>query len=151
MIKYILSSVQSALKERVPDLRYIAEDWGQLDFYREKPPVNFPCALIGFSSGEYSDSGQGQQLAKIEFTVSVTDMPLVRGSAARPDSEQSFDSYELLQKVYRTLQGLGDDCFAPVTRKRLMKISRDDGLREWIFTFQTAFLDNDAIKIRDRR
>ncbi len=146
MIKHILSSVQSALKERVPDLRYIAEDWGQLDFYREKPPVNFPCALIGFSSGEYSDSGQGQQLAKIEFTVSVTDMPLVR-----PNPEQSFDSYELLQKVYRTLQGLGDDCFAPVTRKRLMKISRDDGLREWIFTFQTAFLDNDAIKIRDRR
>ena len=31
------------LQEQVPDLRYIAEDWGQLDFYNDAPPVKFPC------------------------------------------------------------------------------------------------------------
>lgn len=48
-MKEILEAVMRRLKEQVPDLAYVSEDWGQMDYYNEAPPVKFPCALISVS------------------------------------------------------------------------------------------------------
>ena len=45
-MKTILNAVMQRLKEQVSELRYISEDWGQLDYYETMPPVKFPCALV---------------------------------------------------------------------------------------------------------
>lgn len=145
MIKQLLNAVQTALKE-IDALRYVGEDWGQIDFYDNRPPVNFPCALISFSSGDYSDAGRGVQLASVQFSVRVADMPPVRGSAVRPTPEKPYEVYDTLQSVYAVLQGMKSSCFAPITRKRLLKVNRDDSVREWVLTFATSFTDTDALK-----
>lgn len=145
MIKHVLNAVQTALKS-VGGLRYVGEDWGQLDFYTERPPVNLPCALISFSSGDYSDAGRNVQLAAIQFSVRVADMPPVRGSVARPSPDTPYEVYDLLQAVYAALQGLSGQRFTPITRRRMSKINRDDSLREWELIFSTSFTDTDAVK-----
>ena len=40
-MKHILSAVMERLQAEVPELQYIAEDWGQMDFYQDTPPVKF--------------------------------------------------------------------------------------------------------------
>ena len=47
MIENAMIAVQDRLLELLPEkIAYLAEDWGQLDFYNERPPVNFPCVLM---------------------------------------------------------------------------------------------------------
>ena len=58
-MKHILEAVMERLQEQVPDLRYIAEDWGQLDFYNDAPPVKFPCALISVSNIKFESQTAG--------------------------------------------------------------------------------------------
>ena len=52
-MKEILLQIMSELQAKVPELAYIAEDWGQMDYYNGAPPVKFPCALISASSIDF--------------------------------------------------------------------------------------------------
>lgn len=51
---------------------------------------------------------------------------------------------DLLQTVYATLQGLRGTTFSPLTRKNLIRVRRDDSIREFRMSFEFAFTDNDA-------
>lgn len=58
-------AVQDRLLELLPEkIAYLAEDWGQLDFYNERPPVNFPCVLIDIAEAEFSDCTRKVQLGE---------------------------------------------------------------------------------------
>lgn len=53
-MKAILIAVQETLLT-IPELRYVDEDWGQLDDYSPNPPTQFPLALIDVGNLQYSD------------------------------------------------------------------------------------------------
>lgn len=116
MIKDTLTAVKEALKT-VPDLRYTAEDWGQLDFFNQ-PPVRFPCVLLDAEEVRYSDSGRGFQQGEASLTVRVADNRIFNGSFQAPASQAEFAMFDLLQAVYKALQGLSGPGFSPLTRSR---------------------------------
>lgn len=87
MIKDTLTAVKEALKT-VPDLRYTAEDWGQLDFFNQ-PPVRFPCVLLDAEEVRYSDSGRGFQQGEASLTVRVADNRVFNGSFRPPPHRRS--------------------------------------------------------------
>ena len=132
MIKDTLTAVKEALKT-VPDLRYTAEDWGQLDFFNQ-PPVRFPCVLLDAEEVRYSDSGRGFQQGEASLTVRVADNRVFNGSFQAPASQAEFAMFDLLQAVYQALQGV--------------RARRDDGIREFRMSFDFAFTDADAAKKR---
>ena len=109
MIKDTLTAVKEALKT-VPDLRYTAEDWGQLDFFNQ-PPVRFPCVLLDAEEVRYSDSGRGFQQGEASLTVRVADNRVFNGSFQAPASQAEFAMFDLLQAVYQALQGLSGPGF----------------------------------------
>ena len=111
MIKDTLTAVKEALKT-VPDLRYTAEDWGQLDFFNQ-PPVRFPCVLLDAEEVRYSDSGRGFQQGEASLTVRVADNRVFNGSFQAPASQAEFAMFDLLQAVYKALQGLAPGASGP--------------------------------------
>ena len=77
-------AVQDRLLELLPEkIAYLAEDWGQLDFYNERPPVNFPCVLIDIAEAEFSDCTRKVQLREAILTVRVAHFDPVNISAYR--------------------------------------------------------------------
>jgi len=44
-MKELLKAIYTQLKT-VPAIKWIDEDFGQIDAYEGKPPVAFPCALV---------------------------------------------------------------------------------------------------------
>ena len=53
-MKEILQNIQNRLST-ITEIRYIDEDWGQLDYYSQNMPVQWPCCLIDIQSGNFSN------------------------------------------------------------------------------------------------
>ena len=128
-------AVQDRLLELLPEkIAYLAEDWGQLDFYNERPPVNFPCVLIDIAEAEFSDCTRKVQLGEAILTVRVAHFDPVNISALAPNRNKAFRMFVLLRLIYTQLQGLSGEGFSGLTRTSLRRVKhavpvRRDGQR----------------------
>lgn len=127
---------------------YLAEDWGQLDFHNERPPVNFPCVLIDIEEVQYTDCTRKQQQGDAILTVRVAHYDPVNVSAAASDRNRAFRMFELLRMIYARLQGLSGEDFSGLTRTSLRRVKREDAIREYAMQFRFGGRDGAAFKPR---
>ena len=59
----IFIAIMERIAEKIPELSYIDEDYGQLEAGAEEDhyPVTFPCVLIGNAESDWNDLGYGVQ------------------------------------------------------------------------------------------
>ena len=129
------------LQEQVPDLRYIAEDWGQLDFYNEAPPVKFPCALISVSNIKFESQTTGTRWATMTILIRVADAPAVSGTMAAPETyrNRAFAIFYLMDAIGHVLYAFGEDGFNELEQKAIAHYSREDAIREYAMLFETEY------------
>lgn len=139
MIKEALKAVKTALQQIEP-LRYSAEDWGQLDYFAQKP-VKFPCALVDVEEVRYSNNATRSQQGIAELTVRLADSRMFNGSFQSPPNDAEFAIFDLLQAVVNALHGLSGETFSPLVRTGTIRARRDDSIREFRISFQFAFTD----------
>lgn len=140
-MKEILEQVMARLKEKVPQLAYIAEDWGQMDYYDGAPPVKFPCALVSVSSVDFETQTVDARWARMKILVRVADAPTVSGSMAAPESyrKRAFAIVDLMEEVGDALYGFGGGLFNYIEQVSITRYEREDGIREYAMAFETAF------------
>lgn len=151
MIENALAAVQDRLLELYPEnIAYLAEDWGQLDFYNERPPVNFPCVLLDIEEVQYSDLTRKAQRGDVVLTLRVAHYDPVNISATAPDRERAFRIFALMRMIYAALQGLSGEDFSGLTRTSLRRVKREDAIREYVMQFRFGGTDNAAYKPRTK-
>lgn len=128
----IIDDFQKQLAAAVPELEYIDEDMGQLDYPADFPAMKFPCALIDVQSGEFTNDGELRQRGVL--TVAVKLCALQAGTAATPESQKNAarKGWKICQSIQLALHGknfLGRGLGAPV-RASMARIKRDDGIYE---------------------
>jgi hypothetical protein len=100
-------SLQLRIKEAVPEIKYVAYDIGQLDFYETRPAVDWPCVLIKFPSSVFTNQGDLVQWldAGILFRIGFT--PFSTPNSLAPDipMKQALGFFEIENKVYKALHG----------------------------------------------
>ncbi len=143
MIHQILTDIQEKLKE-VPGLRYIADDWSQLEY--EQPPVQFPCALVDVDGFDYSQTGRLHQLGTGAVYVRVADLQLTNTSANAPASlkKASETFFNVIDEVHKSLHGFSGGNYSALIRTSLKRVSRNDGIKEYLFTFKTAYTEQNV-------
>lgn len=139
-MKTILQNLQIRLNE-VSELKYIDEDWGQLDYYSAHPPVQYPLVLLDIAQTNYSNLGvsrehssNNRQMANATLTVTIANLKLTNSSikAPTPQKEQAWFIYELIEKIHERLHGYApDDTCSKLIRNSLRRIKRDDGIQEY--------------------
>jgi hypothetical protein len=144
-MKTILKSIQTKLSE-VSELKYIDEDWGQLDYYSAHPPTQFPLALIEIATANYSNIGiqrqsspQNRQMAQATLVITVANLKLTNTSLQAPITQQNqaWTIYDILESIHEKIHG-----FAPVEncskliRTGYKRIKRDDGIQEYELTYK---------------
>ena len=145
MLKHIFTAVQNRITEAVSQVQYVGEDWGQLDFYAERPPVRFPCVLFDVDEVKFAGRGRVKiQDAAAVITLRIADYRAVNVSALSGIDSPALDMYDLLTDIYKALEGLGDETFSGLTRKQLVRVRRDDGIREYRMTFASGYVDDSA-------
>lgn len=138
-MKEIIKSIVTALQTEVPELRYVGEDWGQLDF--EPSPVQFPCALVDLDGFSFQQMGQRAQTGEGNVYIRVADIN-TRISANAPTrlQDQMYSYYDLLEKIHHAIHGLAGEGFQQLTQMSLKRVRRDGQTREYMLTFRTAFV-----------
>ena len=141
-----LQAIQNRLSE-ISALKYVDEDWGQLDYYSPNHPVQWPCALIDLGAVAYSNIGMdrtqtpiNRQMGTISAVIKVANLKLTNSSKQAPQGQKNnaWFVHELKELIHHKLQG-----FAPSERSAKMirvsqqRIQRDDGVQEYdlVYTF----------------
>ena len=67
----IFIAIMERIAEKMPELSYIDEDYGQLEAGAEEDhyPVTFPCVLVGNAESDWNDLGYGVQKSESLITI----------------------------------------------------------------------------------
>lgn len=143
-MKAVLENIQKQLAA-IPELKYIDEDWGQLDDYSPHPPTQFPLALIDIGSLEYSHIGmdkkvvpQNRQMATGTIVISIANLRLTNTSFQSPKQQKNnvWEIWNIIESVHQQLHGYKpDDNSGAMMRTNLRRIKRDDGIQEYEATY----------------
>lgn len=145
MIKETLNAIEMVLKP-IADIKYINEDWGQIDYYSQ-PPVLWPCVLLDCEAVDYTTLGGNLQKGDGVVTIRVADYRNFQQANARTTtSETRYEFFDLIDKIHKELQGLSSITFTPLDRRGLSRARRDDAIREFRLTYKFSFKDNTAVK-----
>jgi len=135
------------LKTAVPELRWIDQDFGQLERFEYRPEVSFPCVLIDFVNATYSQMAELSQLGEVAVQLRLGLAPFSQSYQIAPQDvkEKALEYYTIEQKVFQAIHGWHNDFCQPLIRQSAITEHRDNdpiGLRVRILTFMTAFEDN---------
>jgi hypothetical protein len=146
-MKAFLETVQTKLAA-VTELKYIDEDWGQLDSYSPNPPAAFPCALIDITSLVFSNIGKdnsanpiNRQTAEGTITFIIANLKLSNTSKQAPQTQKdnAWKVWEIMQKIHEQIHGWKptEDSGA-LMRTSHKRIRRDDGIQEYQVTYSLS-------------
>lgn len=144
-MKTIYTAVMARLKDKVPTLRWIDLDTGQLEV-GDRPPVAFPCALISISIASARDVTDTVQECSARVRVRLAfDQPAKTDSATPTDViEKSLNPYDVIAEVYAALQGFYTANFDSLSRARQDRETSINGLFVYSLEFITTFTDETA-------
>lgn len=57
-MKQLLTDILTRLKTDVTGVKYVDEDWGQLDNYSPNPPVQFPAVVVDCINATFTNEGK---------------------------------------------------------------------------------------------
>lgn len=145
-MKEVFNDIQYALKF-IPGLRYIGEDWGQLNF--EQPPVDFPCVLIDLGSALFSSAGRNTQQVEATVSITIADLRFNGITPNLPDreKEKAFEIFDLIDKVNKQLHGHGGETYSRLCRVSLKKMLREDAVREFVISYKFSYTDDSAMPV----
>ena len=154
-------AIEKRLKDLVPELRMIDIDYGQLDFYQERPAVSMPCVLIDFPNMSFDNLGANVQWANVSISVRLGCSPFSSSSSMVPDLTKALamQYFEIENKVYQALHGWvpvievdGEDMdiAQPLVRMSSDKERREDPFIVMAMLYTTAgedqSVENEVVK-----
>jgi hypothetical protein len=141
----LLVAIGSHLQLKVPQIKWIDQDFGQLENYKDgmRPAVNFPCVLIDFTGWDFEDLGRRCQLGQGQIIARVAYAPYNSSSSNTPTSqkEKALTAYEIEQKVFVALHGWVFEPFSALIRKSANTEKREDPIRVRELVFQSSLKD----------
>ena len=139
-MKALLEKIQQKVSE-ITELKYIDENWGQLDYYSPNMPVQYPCTLIDVQQVQYSNIGKDltktplqRQIAQVQIKITIANMRLTNTSlqAPRRQKEDAWAIWTLIEKIHQTIHGFSPlPNVSPLIRTSQNRTLRDDGLQEY--------------------
>lgn len=149
-MKAIIQATQDKLAE-VPEIRYIDEDWGQLDSYSPNFPVKWPCVLIDVDRANYSNVGMdksqvpmNRQMSEYSVTLTIANQRLSNTNQRAPQTQKdkAWSIWDLIESIHGKMQG-----FRPINmsgkfiRTAHQRVIRDDGVQEYKVTYTSSITD----------
>jgi hypothetical protein len=137
-MKELLQAIQAKVME-ITKIRYVDEDWGQLDDYSPNYPVKWPCCLIDIQGANFSDIGmdksakpQNRQEGTATIVFIFANQRLTNSSGKAPESQKqaAWLIHTIIEDAHKILHGYKPITkFGKLMRTAQRKIKRDDGVQ----------------------
>lgn len=142
-MKDLYLKILNRFKE-VPQVKYVDEDYGQIDDFNERPPVAFPCALISLNEPKRSNLTPTKQLVTAEVIIRLGFEFL--GDTSSISSENRLNAallpYDIKEAVEAKFQAWGDADMNRWECTSCIKEKRNDGLVVFRLSFKTGYQKN---------
>lgn len=148
-------ALSNHIKTQVPEIKWIDQDFGQLEQFEYRPAVNFPCVLIDFIMAQYTQLAELSQHGDVTIRLRLGFAPFSPGNAAAPLNvrEKALEYYQIEQKVYEAVQGFATEYTQPLirinagTEQRVSasNVADSSGLRVRILDFSTQYEDDSKL------
>ena len=143
----IIQAIQNKVAE-VTALKYVDEDWGQLDDYSPAPPAQFPCALIDIASLVFENIGRdnsatpiNRQTAEGSITITIANLKLSNTSKRAPQAQKdnAWSIFGILDDVHEKVHGWKPTgTTGALMRKSHKRVRRDDGIQEYQIVYEIS-------------
>ena len=139
-MKNIITNIQEKLSH-IEGLKYIDENWGQLDYYSPNFPVQWPCVLIDIIDARFDNIGRdnkqvpvNRQMGAVIVDLRIADLRLSNTSMQAPRLQKAYTRsiWDLIQEVHERLHGWSPDAkVSKLIRETTNRVLRDDGVQEY--------------------
>jgi hypothetical protein len=146
-MKNIIQQIQNKLTTDVKTLKYVDQDWGQMDFYTQ-PPVKFPCALIDIQSAEYTNDGTLIQQGVATVVIRLFDLKLSNSSNGAPQlqKDNAKKIWQLLEDTNKALHGQPFlEGAGLLIRQQMRRTKRNDGCYQTELYYTVQFTDDSCM------
>ncbi|WP_229723800.1 hypothetical protein [Chryseobacterium sp.] len=136
----LLQAIQAKIAETVTAIKYVDENWGQLDLYGNEIPVQWPCALISLSSAVFSNLATDFRAVPVNrqegtATVEVTfaKLKLSNSSYKAPAAQKAkaWEIWDIVNDAHKVLHGWNPvSGTGKLIRTGISQVRRDDGVQE---------------------
>jgi len=150
-MKEVLVAITDRLTAEIPSLKYVDENWGQIDEYRQQSPGKFPMALVDVDEPDWSDLGNRVQTGDLQISVRIAALRLSNSSKGAPATQKAaaFAIFDLLDAVHRTLHGWAPtDTCSRMVRTATTKVSMSAGVKIWDVKFKVRWTDTGAVDVK---
>lgn len=148
----IITAFQNQLTANVPAIKYADEDWGQMDFYTDRPPVKYPAALIDIQDIQYTDAGDNRQHGVLTVAVRLYVLRLGNTSHHAPENQKQDvrQGWLACNQIIKAVHGVDfiKNGFAAPRRARMQRIKRRDGIYQRDIIFNIPFIDKQTVPER---
>lgn len=129
----------------IPEIKWVDQDFGQMEM--ERPPVAYPCVLIGIDLPGTENIGQNKQNCQVTINLRICFSYSGETSMKSPAEvrERGLAHYRTVREIYRKVQGqrIG---LRPLARTGQMESVRPDRVKVLDMPFSTMFVDTSAAK-----
>ncbi len=106
----ITLALMGLIKNALPELSYIDEDFGQLDEYAgESNPVTFPCVLIDTPDVDWSELAPGVQNGSVVMSFKLVIDCYNDTHYGSGTENKALERGAMNQRLYKALEGLSVD------------------------------------------
>lgn len=142
-MKHIFLDLQERIKQTVPEVKWVDQDLGQLEFYTDRPAVLFPCVLIDFDNIDFEDIGQNAQLCNcvVKLRVAFNVYHHSNSSTPVPQREKALEIFDVIKNLHYNLHGWSGETFGSLARIRQVAEPREDRLRVYEIRYSIAYED----------
>ena len=132
MKKEILKTVMERIREKVPELRWVDADEGQLDFQDSRPPVAFPCCLVELSypgAENMSAAHPGMQRVQVslELKIGFNDCASFNVNKPLQVQETAFARLDMVEALHRAVQGFKNGELRQIIQKSAVQTAEETG------------------------
>ena len=143
-MKQVIQNMHDKLVREVPVLKFVDQDWGQMDFF-PNPPVKFPCALIDIQSVQYTNSGNFIQQGTAMVVIRLFDLKLSNSSQKAPDNQKEYAKkiWQLIEDVNKAIhvQNFLHEGYGLPIREQMRRTKRNDGCYQTELYYSVQFTD----------
>lgn len=130
--------------DEIKEIKFSDLDFGQLMV--EVPPIGYPAVLVSI---DYPTTNNISRLlqevrATIKLTIVTKAITETNSLAPKEIRSQGLEFLRLRQKVYKKLQGFGNEEFYPFERKSMRNEIIRQGLKTTVLQFETSFHDDSS-------
>ncbi|MEJ5316771.1 hypothetical protein [Tenuifilum osseticum] len=144
-MKELYNTVLARLTDRVPAIRMIDFDMGQLEALASdlRPAVAFPCCLIDMELSCEDNDLNGQLVTARVILTLAFEQPLPTDSLSPAiKRNQALQLFDVIDQVHVAMQGYSTNMFSAFSRRSLSPDRRFAGIRVYSCVYETTFTDD---------